>query len=155
MPRTEIADAYALGQVFADMREGDFIGLNTNPPPTEENVKRCLGQIPTLAQSQVVRKVFALIDGGPPPPPPLPPSPPPPPPVIDAVRKVMQSARWLVFERLHRQLITLHRLEVTPEELRDAIAAAPLREELLCYPLDIRMSADISHSHLVRGVETC
>lgn len=144
LPRSAIADTYALGQVLAEMREGNFNDLPTDPPPTPENIKRCLGQIPCLAQNEIMRKVFELIDKAPPPPPPLSPAPPPPPmSLVEAVRKAMHSARWLVFERLHRQLKTSHLLEISEKDLRDAIATPPLRDELLCYPPDIHMPAGI------------
>jgi hypothetical protein len=55
----------------------------------------------------------------------------------------MQSAHWLVFERLQRHLKSMHRLEISGEKLRNAIASAPLRHELLCYPADIHAPVDM------------
>jgi hypothetical protein len=146
LPRSEIADAEALGKVLAEMREGNFNVLSTDPDPTPENIMRCLGQISRLAQSQLAQKVFELIDDKAKPVKPTdlsPVSKPPSPSFIQAVRTIMQSARWLVFERLHRQLKISHQLDISEKGLRDAIATPPLRNELLCYPQDIHASAGI------------
>lgn len=146
LSRVEIADAYALGQVLAEMRAGDLTGLKTDPPPTEDNIKRCLGGIPKLTRSQVVQRAFELIEDPRPKPRIVQPSltqvqastt------IVEAVRSVMQSAHWLVFERLQRHLKSMHRLEISGEELRNAIASAPLRHELLCYPADIHAPVDM------------
>ncbi|ADE14614.1 hypothetical protein Nhal_1463 [Nitrosococcus halophilus Nc 4] len=150
LPRPEIGDAYALGEVLASLREQEFAGLNTDPPPTPENIKQCLGEIPKLAHGQVAKKVLALVN-----PhsasvsastPPLPPMAiptqvqaqiqMPPQDLVKAIRALMESDRWLIFERLRRRLKTIHHLEVTPEELRAAIASEPLCHDLLRYPED-------------------
>jgi hypothetical protein len=147
-----IRDAYALGQVLAKMRAGDFTSIKTDPLPTEENIKRYLGNIPRLAQGQVVQKIFQLLEPTPLLPPPSPLPPPPTTSVVKAVRSVMQSAHWLVFERLQRHLKSMHCLEISPEELRNAIASAPLRHELLCYPADIHAPVDM---HILIWSEEC
>ena len=96
LPRTEILDAYALGHVLAEMREGSFGGLAADVPPTEPNIKRRLGRIPCLAQSAVARTVLSVADGdyAAPPAPPTPPAPPAASGLVGAIRAIMRKARW-------------------------------------------------------------
>lgn len=101
LPRTEILDAYALGHVLAEMREGGFSGLAADVPATELNIKRRLGRIPCLAQSAIARTVLGIADGdyAAPPAPRMPPAPPAASGLVGAIRAIVRKARWLVLAR--------------------------------------------------------
>jgi hypothetical protein len=164
LPRPQIADLQALGEILAELRGLNYAAASTDPPPTPDNVKRCLGQLPALRQHDVARAFFAAatealtVEPGAPAtatgsqseaPEPATPAMATIPPVtattshVAAIRAVMRSARWLVLERLRRQIEREHGLALESRELRSLLAAAPLRSEVTAYPIDLFAETDI------------
>jgi hypothetical protein len=148
LPRPQIADLYALGEVLAEMREGNFAALATTPPPTHENIRGALGTLSCLQQNDLTRAVWDALVAAPPPrevsvPPPAPQSPPPDALVlVDAISRIMRSTRWLVLERLRRKLETAQ-IVVSLDELKGALSVQPLTSSIACFPPDLHAASDI------------
>ncbi|MGH8535840.1 MAG: hypothetical protein ACREXM_05080 [Gammaproteobacteria bacterium] len=61
LPRPAIADLFALGEVLAELREGNFGTLPTDPVPTPDNVKAALSQQGWFQQHAFTRAVLASL----------------------------------------------------------------------------------------------
>lgn len=178
LPRPGIAEAYALGQVLADMREGNFDDVQAEPRPEREEIVRALGRIARVRQHPLVvavmdaiaapvpettapaagfegaappaevrespsveprrsgrARAFRDIDDGP--------DDPPDERLATAVSAIMRRERWLVLDRLRREILRTERVNVPPRRLRRLIAQEPLASSLTCHPHDILQDADV------------
>lgn len=61
LPRPAIADLFALGEVLAELREGNFGTLPTDPAPTSDNVKAALSEQGWFQQHAFTRAVLASL----------------------------------------------------------------------------------------------
>ncbi|MEW5983005.1 MAG: hypothetical protein AB1806_11640 [Acidobacteriota bacterium] len=179
LSRPHIAEAYALGKVLADMREGNFDDVQTEAKPARDEVVRTLGRIERLRQHPIVEAVRAALARTPvlpdqpgqlawtpaqaaevreaPPAGSQPPAPrgragsvierepvgPPDEQVTKAVASIMRRERWLVLDRLRRELDRRASLIVGARQLRRLIAREPLATSLTCHPEDIREEAEV------------
>ncbi|MCL4820350.1 MAG: hypothetical protein KJ067_14485 [Vicinamibacteria bacterium] len=157
LPRPAIADLVALGELLAEVREGNFSRLATSPPPSDTNVKAALATLPWITQGPLARAVLAALDRSdapaeaPTPAPPTPgtpsvPGPVPLPPastdVTTAVETILRSARWLMLERLRLWLARAHH-DLSLEQLRATLGEPPLSRSVLVYPRTVRAAADV------------
>ncbi len=159
MSRPAISDLLAMGEVLAELREGNFAGLITDPPPTPTNVSRAIATQPWFIGHpfvQVARVALGLERPAPVPAPILlPPAAvptrpagggPPPLPTRDLValiQAILRSSQWLVLERLRLKLKRQHRCDVSSTELRAALLEAPLAEQILRYPRSVTGTAEV------------
>jgi hypothetical protein len=155
--RKEIVTAYALGKVLAKMRDGDYIHWRTDREPTFENIKATLGKLPDLGQGEFIEQLFGLVQRSEPlqfpgpeiqrtntipdrqtpaipaiPPPQLDPN------LITAISRMMQMYRWLMLERLRRDLRKEYPEALADPVLYGAIETLVQRSEMECYPADLR-----------------
>lgn len=185
--RPHIAEAYALGDVLASVREGNLDDLASLPAPTREAIVASLGRVPRIRRHPVVAAVLSAMAAtcgeapaaAAPDPPPTAPGPAAPAPALtrlpapshvsfDAARQarprvaasvretapdeqeiehavaaIMRRERWLVLERLRRELARGFRLRVGLSRLRRILAHESLRAHLTCHPENILDQADI------------
>ncbi len=144
LPRPAIADLFALGEVLAELREGNFGTLPTDPVPTPDNVKAALSQQGWFQQHAFTRAVLASLspeaqsESEPPPD-----SPPPPEDLSTVIENLLRSSRWLVLERLRLQLERRHRIDIAAADLRAALLLPPLNGLVLRYPEQVLVPSDV------------
>lgn len=182
LPRSSIAEAYALGQVLADMREGNFDDVQAEPKPAREEIVRALGRVERVRQHPLVVAVMDALaapalapmtvtvtpearfaDAAPPAEVreslPLEPSrsgrvrahravengpeDPPDERLATAVSAIMRRERWLVLDRLRREILRTEHVNIAPRRLRRLIAREPLASSLTCHPPDILQDAGV------------
>jgi hypothetical protein len=155
LSRPAVADLYAMGEILAELREGNFATLATEPAPTPDNVGKVLAAQPWFIQHpfvQVARVALGLDRPSAAPPIARPPigrpgrpedTPPPAADLIAAIQAVLRSSQWLVLERLRLRLKRQHRFDVAAAELRVALAAPPLAEQILRYPTTVTGPLDV------------
>ncbi|MDQ3565197.1 MAG: hypothetical protein M3436_14005 [Pseudomonadota bacterium] len=144
LPRPAIADLFALGEVLAEFREGNFGTLPTDLAPTSDNVKAALSHQGWFQQHAFTQAVLASLsrEAGPEPEPR--PEPPPLPEDLSAVvQDLLRSSRWLVLERLRLQLKRRHRIDLAAADLRAALLLPPLNGLVLRYPEEVRVPSDV------------
>lgn len=150
MPLHEIKNLHALGALLAKMSEGDFEHERTDPPPTEENILRCLALYEDLVDSDLAREFVRLVgleegeeetsqpaDAGDEtqtktertPPPVASDS------IVQLVTQIMEGERWLVFERLCARVLS-RGVSASPDQVCDCLKAVPLCEKVMVYPTD-------------------
>jgi hypothetical protein len=188
LSRPHVAEAYALGEVLAAMREGNFDDVVALPAPAHAGIIAALGRIERIRHHPVVVAIMAaaastrcapdavaqvvrpqeLPDLGSPAGSGAAPVPPDsgrnvaarcrggdrlPGAVRDAaldetqveeaVAAIMRRERWLVLERLRRDLSRGFGLRVGLSRLRGVLARESLRSRLTCHPENILERADI------------
>jgi len=163
LPRPALADLLAMGEVLAEMREGNFARLQTTPPPTEANVKAALATLPWVTGGPLALALLDLLQPKPgtgvaepgeaaPPDegeapydarpeegaaPALAPAT-----LAAAVETLLRPARWLMFERLRLWLGRQH-AEIPIADLRAALETAPLAASVLRYPRSVAEPSDV------------
>lgn len=143
LPRPAIADLFALGEVLAELREGNLASLVTDPPPAVENVRAALARQAWFRQHPFTTRVLEVLQPTATPPEPAPAAEAPPPESLTAaIQEQLLASRWLVVERLRLRL-KRRRIEVTIEELRGALVQPPLSEQVLRYPREVRLPSDV------------
>lgn len=144
LPRPAIADLFALGEVLAELREGNFGTLSTDPVPTPDNVKAALSQQGWFQQHAFTRAVLAsLFPEAPSEPEPPPDSPPPPEDLSTVIEDLLRPSRWFVLERLRLQMKRRHRIDIAAADLRAALLLPPLSGLVLRYPEEVRVPSDV------------
>jgi hypothetical protein len=167
LSRPAIADLYALGEVLAEMREGNFASLPTEPPSTEPNVLAALARQPWLKRHPFATLALECLRPGAPvsaverdavvPRPTAPRNARPqlggtpasveteerPPDLVGAIEDLMRGSRWLVLERLRLGLRRRHRLEVAISDLSAVVACPPLSERLIRYPRQVETPGEV------------
>ena len=154
LPRPSLADAYALGTVLAEEREGNYVHLKTEPPPTRENVMLALGRqdwftqhpfAAALQQALTRASDTTAVHPAPVPSHPRRPGRAPLQParpgrragdLAGAVTQEMQAAHWLMIERLLLRL-SLRGQHVAMSELQSALLEAPLCDLVSRHPVDM------------------
>ena len=63
--------------------------------------------------------------------------------VEQAIVAIMRRERWLVLERLRRELARAFTMRVGASRLRRILARDPIRTQLICHPANILEPADI------------
>jgi hypothetical protein len=61
LPRPSLADLVAMGEMLAELREGNFARLDTEPAPTDENVKAALATLPWVTQGPLALALLELV----------------------------------------------------------------------------------------------
>jgi hypothetical protein len=61
LPRPALADLAAMGEVLAEMREGNFASMDTTPEPTEDNVRAALSTLPWVTQGPLAQAVMGVL----------------------------------------------------------------------------------------------
>lgn len=159
MSRPAVADLLAMGEVLAELREGNFASLTSDPPPTPENVGRAIAAQPWFIQHPVVQVARVALGLDHPAPAPIPaparpaavpapragehPQPQAAGDLVAAIQAILRSSQWLVLERLRLRLKRQHQFEVNPSELRGALAEPPLVDQILRYPRSVAGTADV------------
>lgn len=173
LSRGDAVDAYALGHILASIREGNFDDVVAEPAPTREALVAAAGRIARVRQHPVVSAVMeawtaARRDLGDPPsasgrtapvptgvrpaaesPHPLDRQTPAPSTTRDeidverAIVAIMRRERWLVLERLRRELGRGFSIRIGTPRLRRILARDPVRAQLTCYPDDVLEPADV------------
>lgn len=141
--RPAIADLFALGEVLAELREGNFDRLLTDPPPTPENVRAALSQQSWFQQHAFTRAVLASLSGGPSIEPQRSATPQPSQDLLAVIQQLLRSSRWLVLERLRLQLKRRHQIDIAAADLRAALVLPPLNGLILRYPEEVRVPSDV------------
>jgi len=172
LPRPAVADLFAVGEVLAEMREGNFANIETTPAPSDQNVRRALATLPWVTQGPLARALLSIIrpetgDAAPRVERPRPPAPPargnaaprpeaaqaeaatipsqpltPGTPLPAAIESLLRSARWLMFERL-RLWLTRLQVDASAEQVRAALDGPPLSASVLRYPSTVRADGQV------------
>jgi len=130
----DVRRLHALGKLLAKMRQGDFLNEWTDPDPSEENIRKCLGSLDLVSNMGLSHAFRQKRDGGlvcPEPPPP-----PPPQTLVTKVQQIMRREGWLCFERLLYRVYLEGIPHVTAEGLAKAVAHESLRDLLEIHPQD-------------------
>jgi hypothetical protein len=164
LSRSHAADAYALGHVLAAIREGNFDDVVTEPAPTRETLVAAAGRLTPIHQHPIVTAVMEALAGlqrtvhteVTPVPPAIAPRPddrhapaavredPVDERAVEqAIVAIMRRERWLVLERLRRELARAYTMRVGASRLRRILGRDPIRTQLTCHPANILEPADL------------
>jgi len=143
----QIKRLHALGNLLAQMREGEFENQDTEPPPTQRGIYECLAQDRELVETDLAQTFLAMAglenqpeelvpheDGSD--------SFEPNDPLVKGIVRIMQEERWMSFERLCAHAGSKG-ITTDPQRVYQYLRARPICESVLIYP---------RHTNLLEGI---
>ena len=148
----QIKRLHALGNLLAQMREGEFENQETEPPPTQRGIYECLAQDRELAETDLAQTFLAMAglesqllgepspdagttkDGSD--------SFEPDDRIVEGITRIMQEERWMSFERLCVHA-GLRGIPADPQRVYQYLKARPICDSVLVYPRNANLLESI------------